>query len=349
MPQLRGLLRVHAVRRRLPGRGHRPHHDSRNQRGAGGGRDPVAGISGLQSRQVRDLPLLQSAQRGDRPGVRAHSLGLRALRRPPGPALGPRRAQEDRLAPVRRLPGCEIPHLLLLGLLHVRHQGGGDRQGARAYPLDTAIFFMDMRTFGKDFELYYNRAKDEHGVRFIRSRIHSIDPLPDGDLAIRFADESGVEKTETFNLVVLSVGMEVSQGARELNATLKVETNGHDFVATSPFAPVTASRPGIYVCGAMQGPKDIPESVMQASAAAGAVSASLGDVRWTETKTRQAVTPKDIKPKTPPASGCSSATAASTSAASSTCRRCRNTPRRCPTWRTWKTTCSPAPRTPRST
>ncbi len=51
------------------------------------------------------------------------------------------------------------------------------------YDLDTAIFFMDMRTFGKDFELYYNRAKDEHGVRFIRSRIHSIDPLPNGDLA----------------------------------------------------------------------------------------------------------------------------------------------------------------------
>ena len=171
------------------------------------------------------------------------------------------------------------------------------------YPLDTAIFFMDMRTFGKDFELYYNRAKDEHGVRFIRSRIHSIDPLPDGDLAIRFADESGEEKTETFNLVVLSVGMEVSQGARELSATLKVDTNAHDFVATSPFAPVTASRPGIYVCGAMQGPKDIPESVMQASAAAGAVSASLGDVRWTETKTRQAPTPKDIKPEDAPRIG----------------------------------------------
>ncbi|MBU4231973.1 MAG: FAD-dependent oxidoreductase [Proteobacteria bacterium] len=171
------------------------------------------------------------------------------------------------------------------------------------YPLDAAIFFMDMRTYGKDFELYYNRAKDEHGVRFIRSRIHSIDPLPDGDLQIRFVDESGAEKTEAFNLIVLSVGMEVSQGARELSATLKVETNAHDFVATSPLAPVTASRPGIYVCGAMQGPKDIPESVMQASAAAGAVSASLGDVRWTETKTRQAPTPKDIKPEDAPRIG----------------------------------------------
>ena len=90
------------------------------------------GFQAFSPGQVRDLPLLQFAQRGDLPGVRADSLGLRALRRPPGPALGPRGAQEDRLAPVRGLPGCEIPHLLLLGLLHVRHQGGGDRQGARA-------------------------------------------------------------------------------------------------------------------------------------------------------------------------------------------------------------------------
>ena len=83
------------------------------------------------------------------------------------------------------------------------------------YALDTAIFFMDMRTFGKDFELYYNRARDEQGVRFIRSRIHSIDPLPDDNLAIRYADESGEEQTEDFDLVVLSVGMEVSQAGQE--------------------------------------------------------------------------------------------------------------------------------------
>ncbi len=104
-------------------------------------------------------------------------------------------------------------------------------------------------------------------------------------------------------MVVLSVGMEVSQAARELSSTLKVDTNAHDFVATSPLAPVTSSRGGVYVCGAMQGPKDIPESVMQASAAAGAVSAALGDVRWTETKTRQAPEPKDIRPEDTPRIG----------------------------------------------
>jgi heterodisulfide reductase subunit A-like polyferredoxin len=171
------------------------------------------------------------------------------------------------------------------------------------YPLDTAIFFMDMRTFGKDFELYYNRARDEHGVRFIRSRIHSIDAVADDNLEIRYADETGQEKREVFDMIVLSVGMEVSDLAKDLARTLGVEVSSHDFVATAPFAPVAANRPGIYVCGAMQGPKDIPESVMQASAAAGAVGASLGDVRWTETKTRQIPTPKDIKPEDAPRIG----------------------------------------------
>ena len=171
------------------------------------------------------------------------------------------------------------------------------------YPLDTAIFFMDMRTFGKDFELYYNRAEQEHGVRFIRSRIHSIDALPGDDLQIRYADESGAEQREVFDMVVLSAGMEVSPQGRNLTQILGVDTNTHDFVATSPFSPVSSSREGIYVCGAMQGPKDIPESVMQASAAAGAVGATLGAVRWTETKTRVVPEPKDIKPEDTPRIG----------------------------------------------
>ncbi len=171
------------------------------------------------------------------------------------------------------------------------------------YDLDAAIFFMDMRTFGKDFEQYYNRAKDEQGVRFIRSRVHTIDPAEDGNLKISYTDETGEKKSEVFDLVVLSAGMEVSDAARRLAATVGVDLNRHDFVATDPLAPVAASRPGVYVCGAMQGPKDIPESVMQASAAAGAVSASLGEARWTRTKTREIPEQKAIRPEDTPRIG----------------------------------------------
>ena len=177
------------------------------------------------------------------------------------------------------------------------------KEHCKEYDLDAAIFFMDMRTYGKDFEQYYNLAKDEQGVRFIRSRIHTIDPAPGDDLLISYMDETGEKKSEVFDLVVMSVGMEVSQGAKDLSKALGVDANSHDFVATTPFAPVAASRPGIYACGAMQGPKDIPESVMQASAAAGAVSATLGEARWTRTKSREVVPQKEITPEELPRIG----------------------------------------------
>jgi heterodisulfide reductase subunit A-like polyferredoxin len=170
------------------------------------------------------------------------------------------------------------------------------------YPLDTAIFFMDMRTYGKDFEQYYNRAQQE-GVRFIRSRVHTIDPAADDNLRIDYTDETGQRHSEEFDLVVLSVGMETGQPARELAERLGVDLNQHKFAATNPFAPVASSKPGIYVCGAMQAPKDIPESVMQASAGAGAMSATLGDVRWTLTRTREAPPARDIKPSDEPRIG----------------------------------------------
>ncbi len=139
-------------------------------------------------------------------------------------------------------------------------------------------------------------------MRFIRSRVHTIDPVED-ELQISYTDENGEKKSEVFDLVVLSVGLEVSEGAKRVAGTVGVALNRHDFVATEPLAPVAASRPGVYVCGAMQGPKDIPESVMQASAAAGAVSATMGEARWTMTKTREIPEQKVVRPEDQPRIG----------------------------------------------
>ncbi len=163
------------------------------------------------------------------------------------------------------------------------------------YELDTAIFFMDMRTFGKQFEQYYNRAQDQ-GVRFIRSRIHSIEPAEGDNLRINYVNESGERQSEVFDMVVLSVAMEVSEDAKRLAQRLSIDITEHQFAETHPFSPVSTSKPGIYVCGAMEGPKDIPESVMQSSAAAGACASSLGDVRWTCTRTRELVPEKTVSP-----------------------------------------------------
>jgi heterodisulfide reductase subunit A len=147
--------------------------------------------------------------------------------------------------------------------------------------LDTAIFYIDMRTHGKDYERYYNRA-EEAGVRFIKSKISNIVPVDDrANQLIRYTDEVGRRVEEEFDIVVLSVGLESAFGIQELAEKLGIELDHHNFAKTSTFTPVTTSKPGIYACGILQGPKDIPCSVMQASAAASAASSMLAAARGT--------------------------------------------------------------------
>ena len=153
--------------------------------------------------------------------------------------------------------------------------------------LDCAIFFIDMRTQGKGFEGYYNEARQRQGVRFIRCRPHSIGPSPGSDdVLIRYVTEAGNVQEETFDMVVLSVGLETSPQVVELAQKLDIGLTKGQFCETDSFHPVTSSRNGIYVCGAFQGPKDIPESVMQASAAAGAAMGRLASARNTLVKAK---------------------------------------------------------------
>ncbi len=167
-------------------------------------------------------------------------------------------------------------------------------------PLDTAIFFMDMRTYGKDFERYYMRAEDELGIRFIRSRVHAIEPIHGtDDLMIRYTTDDGNTHQETFDMVVLSTGLRPPKDAIKLAHKLGINLNNYNFVETSSFTPVNTSRPGIYVCGAFQSPKDIPQSVMEASAAACASSISLTEVRNSLIKEKTYPSEKDISHEEP--------------------------------------------------
>jgi heterodisulfide reductase subunit A len=166
--------------------------------------------------------------------------------------------------------------------------------------LDTAIFYIDMRTFGKDFERYYNRAREEAGVRFIKSRITQILPMSGtGDLLIRYTDEAQKRIEETFDLVVLSVGMGVSKEAMDLARRLDVEINHHQFASTSSFEPVSTSRPGIFASGAFQAPKDIPSSVIESSASAAMAESILADSRWSMTKTKEVPEEIDVRGQFP--------------------------------------------------
>jgi heterodisulfide reductase subunit A len=166
--------------------------------------------------------------------------------------------------------------------------------------LDTAIFYIDMRTFGKDFERYYNRAREEAGVRFIKSRITQIFPMSDtGDLLIRYTDEAQKRIEETFDLVVLSVGIGVSKEAMDLARRLDVDINHHHFASTSSFEPVSTSRPGIFASGAFQAPKDIPSSVIESSASAAMAESILADSRWSMTKTKEVPEEIDVRGQFP--------------------------------------------------
>jgi heterodisulfide reductase subunit A-like polyferredoxin len=161
-------------------------------------------------------------------------------------------------------------------------------------PLDTAIFYMDMRTYGKDFEKYYDRARNEHGVRFVRSRIHTIDPIEGGRLRMNYASDSGEALSEDFDMVVLSVGLQTGKDAVELADRLGIELTGYNFSETSSFAPVGTSKPGVFACGCFAGPKDIPQAVMEASAAACASSVDLTESRGTLTKAVEYPVEKDV-------------------------------------------------------
>jgi heterodisulfide reductase subunit A len=161
--------------------------------------------------------------------------------------------------------------------------------------IDPTIFFMEMRAFGKDFDKYVDRAQNEYGVRYQRAMISAVREEPGtGNLLLRYAREDGVLVDETFDLVVLSIGFQPHSDVAEFAQTFDIELNQHRFAKTTQFQPINTSRDGMFVTGIFQGPKDIPETVMQGSAVAGEAMALLGEARGTETVTKELPPEKDV-------------------------------------------------------
>ncbi len=149
------------------------------------------------------------------------------------------------------------------------------------------VFHMDIRTFGKDFEKYYNRAKDK-GVRFIRSRVHSItEKNRDGTLTLTYVTEAGKNISKDFDMAVLSVGMEPNDSAVAAAQKIGLELTPFNFVKTDDLDPVATTRPGIFVAGVLQGCKDIPSSIMEASAAACRASINLAETRGSMVRAKE--------------------------------------------------------------
>ncbi|MBM4464391.1 MAG: CoB--CoM heterodisulfide reductase iron-sulfur subunit A family protein [Chloroflexi bacterium] len=166
--------------------------------------------------------------------------------------------------------------------------------------VEPTIFYMDMRAYGKDFDKYVERAREEHGVRYVRHMVSLIREDPHtNNLLVRYEAENGGMVEEEFDLVVLSVGFEPSPGVRDLADRLGIELNGYGFCKTDPLSPLSTSRPGIFVCGTFSGPKDIPETVMQASGAAAAAGGVLASARGTLVKKKEYPPERDIRGEPP--------------------------------------------------
>ncbi|MEE9150717.1 MAG: CoB--CoM heterodisulfide reductase iron-sulfur subunit A family protein [Thermoplasmata archaeon] len=145
---------------------------------------------------------------------------------------------------------------------------------------DCSIFYIDMRTYGKGFEEYYNKAKDDYGVKYVKCRVPHLEEIPETrDLKIIYNDENGEFKEDVFNLVVLSVGMGPTDDFKEIAEKFDVELNEYGFCDTGYFTPLVTSRPGIYVGGTFASPKDIPDAVAQASGVASKASSIISSER----------------------------------------------------------------------
>ena len=161
--------------------------------------------------------------------------------------------------------------------------------------LQCDIFFMDLRAFSKGFEQYYRRAR-ELGVRYIRTRVPSIGEVPGThNLIVRYLGENDAPQSQEYDLVVLSVGMEPPKNVRELATTFGVSLNEFNFCGTSLFEPAVSSREGVFVAGPFAEPKDIPETVMHASAAAANALSLLSNNRGTLVKPKHYPEERNVK------------------------------------------------------
>ncbi|SNQ58938.1 FAD-dependent oxidoreductase [Candidatus Methanoperedens nitratireducens] len=164
--------------------------------------------------------------------------------------------------------------------------------------LDITIFHIDIRAFGKNFEEFYNRAQREYGIKYINSRPPEVIVDAKNNLSMKYEDfNTGELKNENFDLVVLSIGLDPSDSTRALAQSSGIALDDFGNIATSVENPVGTSVPGIYVCGAAQGPKDIPDTVAQASAAAAKAAALLSSERGTMIKERAFPEEKPLSPE----------------------------------------------------
>jgi heterodisulfide reductase subunit A len=160
--------------------------------------------------------------------------------------------------------------------------------------IDETIFYIDMRTHGKDFDKFYKRA-EELGVRFVRGKVFKVDRLNGSNpLCLWYIDEAGNHITSEYDMVVLSVGLTPPKDIVALSKKIGIHVDKYGFSVSDMFSSMATSQPGIYAAGVFTGPKDIPETVIQASGAAGEVAVLLSPSRGTLTRKKEYPPEKEV-------------------------------------------------------
>ena len=165
--------------------------------------------------------------------------------------------------------------------------------------MDIHIFMMDVRAFSKGYQSYYKRSQEKYGINYARCRISGIrEESTSKNLILKYAQGNQVLENE-FDLVVLSVGMEIPKTIRELAGKMGIETDEFGFCKTDANNPLQTSIPGIFAVGPFREPKDIPESVIDASGAAAVAAGLLSNTRWAHTIEKQFPPEIDVSEEPP--------------------------------------------------
>ena len=153
------------------------------------------------------------------------------------------------------------------------------------YPdTEVYVFYIDVRTPGKNFDEFYRRAVEEYGVHYVKGMVGKVLPEPDGTLTVRASDLiEGKQLKISADMVVLATAIEPDGSARPLATKLTASMDTNDFFteAHPKLRPVESPTAGIFLSGVCQGPKDIPETVSQASACAAKVIGLLNKNKLT--------------------------------------------------------------------
>lgn len=177
-----------------------------------------------------------------------------------------------------RDPSCGQDHCSTICCMYATKQAMIAKD--RCPGLEVDIFYMDIRPMGKDYERYYERAKNEYGVRYLRSAISSIKELQQTkNLLITYVKEDGSFEEREFDAVILSVGFTPPSPIRELASKIGLQLNPQGFCQTDEFKPAQTSVEGIFVGGAFRNPRDIPETVVEGSSAAAMAASYLSSSR----------------------------------------------------------------------